>query len=244
VDADLRLSVAPRDEVTTLVRLAAALSSGVPQGSTDPLDTLARRLQSGRYVVVIADADQPHGGQPADRQRADALVVLSHALNASTRGAVSLLRGGGNRTGADAVATWQTGFPLAIDFSRGYPRYAPWNGTAESRVSRGEIDAMLIVGNVSSVPESMTIAAGRITTCVIGPYASNSAFSRGAACVDTGLPGVHADGTVLRMDDVPLPVRATFRGEIDAEVITRALCERIVAVQRDARLDTPARIVR
>jgi hypothetical protein len=46
------------------------------------------------------------------------------------------------------------------------------------------------------------------------------------------------------MDDVPLPVRANFRGAADAEVITRALCERIVTVQRDARLEPPARIGR
>jgi formylmethanofuran dehydrogenase subunit B len=243
-DADVRVSVAAGDEVAALVRMAASLSSSAAANSTEALETLAMRLRQGRYVVVIADADRHEGGQAADRLRADALVILSQALNAPTRGAVSLLRGGGNRAGADAVFTWQTGFPLGIDFSRGYPRFAPWNGTAESRLSRGEIDAVLVVGNASTLPAPLTAMAGRITTCVIGPHASTSAFSKGAAVVDTGLPGLHAAGTVLRMDDVPLPVRATFRGEIDAEMITRALCERIVAVQRDARLDTPARVGR
>lgn len=243
-DADIRLSVPPGDEVAALVRVAASLSSGPAADSTEALDALAMRLRQGRYVVVVAEADRHEGGQAADRLRADALVALSQALNGPTRGAVSLLRGGGNRAGADAVSTWQTGFPLGIDFSRGYPRYAPWNGTAESRLSRGEIDAILIVGNASAVPAPLRAVAGRITTCVIGPHASTSAFSEGAAIVDTGLPGLHAAGTVLRMDDVPLPVRATFRGEIDAEMITRALCERIVAVQRDARLDTPVRVGR
>ena len=243
-DADVRVSVAAGDEVAALVRMAASLSSSAAANSTEAPETLAMRLRQGRYVVVIADADRHEGGQAADRLRADALVILSQALNAPTRGAVSLLRGGGNRAGADAVFTWQTGFPLGIDFSRGYPRFAPWNGTAESRLSRGEIDAMLVVGNASTLPAPLTAMAGRITTCVIGPHASTSAFSKGAAVVDTGLPGLHAAGTVLRMDDVPLPVRATFRGEIDAEMITRALCERIVAVQRDARLDTPARVGR
>jgi formylmethanofuran dehydrogenase subunit B len=243
-DADVRVSVAPGDEVATLVRVAALLSSSAPPSSTDALDALAMRLRQGRYVVVVAEADRYEGGEATDRLRADALVALSLALNAPTRGAVSLLRGGGNRAGADAVSTWQTGFPLGIDFSRGYPRYAPWSGTAESRLSRGEIDAILVVGNASALPAPLAVMAGRITTCVIGPHASSSSFSKGAAVVDTGLPGLHAAGTVLRMDDVPLPVRATFRGEIDAEVITRALCERIVAVQRDARLDTPARVGR
>src|SRR6187551_1611419 len=83
---------------------------------------------------------------------------LSLALNASTRGALSLLRGGGNRSGADAVATWQTGFPLGIDFSRGYPRYSPWSGSAFSRISRGEIDAMLIVGHIAALPVALLAA--------------------------------------------------------------------------------------
>jgi formylmethanofuran dehydrogenase subunit B len=247
-DADLRLAVAPGDEVAALARLTAALTStGAPESTDSPsgaLEELALRLRNGRYVVVVADGETSTGDQPVDRQRSDALVTLSLALNASTRGALSLLRSGGNRSGADAAATWQTGFPLGIDFARGYPRYAPWTGNAVSRVSRGEIDAMLIVGNVTALPAPLQSTSGRIATCVIGPHASESDFSRGAAVVDTGLPGIHSAGTVLRMDDVPLPVRANFRGAEDAEVITRALCERIVAVQRDARLEPPVRISR
>jgi len=249
-DADVRLPVAPGDEVATLVRLTAALTSTVTAGSADSpadaLEALAHRLRSGRYVVVVAEAEARDGEPPVDRLRSDALVALSLALNASTRGALSLLRGGGNRSGADAVATWQTGFPLGIDFSRGYPRYSPWSGSAFSRISRGEIDAMLIVGHIAALPVALLAAmrstSGQMATCVIGPHASNSDFSRGAAVVDTGLPGLHSAGTVLRMDDVPLPVRANFRGAIDAEVITRALCERIVAVQRDARLEHRPRV--
>jgi len=42
---------------------------------------------------------------------------------------------------------------------------------------------------------------------VIGPRASVSVLSGGAAVIDTGLPSLHEEGTVLRMDDVPLPVR-------------------------------------
>ena len=254
-DADVRVAVAYGDEVATLARLIAAVTSPAKPEATassaGAIEDLAVRLRNGRYVVVVADGDSAEGAvedaaeEPAvDRQRSDALVALSLAVNASTRGALSLLRGGGNRSGADAVATWQTGFPLGIDFARGYPRYSPWSGTAFSRISRGEIDAMLIVGRVAAMPASLREMLAPIATCVIGPDASESAFSRGAAVVDTGLPGLHSEGTVLRMDDVPLPVRAIFRGANDAEVITRALCERIVAVQRDARLESAARVSR
>lgn len=249
-DADLRLEVAPGAEVATLVLLAAALGSpddprtrgvATPPPEASPADTnrdaILERIRSARYVAVIADAEPRT--PPVDAQRAEALVLLSFALNAATRGALSLLRAGGNRVGADAVATWQTGFPLAIDFARGYPEYEPWNGTGARRLSRNAIDVVLIVGAAALIPGEVLSLMTGVPTCVIGPRASESRFSEGPAVIDTGVAGVHESGTVLRMDDVPLPVGAIFSGGKPAEMITRALCERIVALQREARLEDP-----
>src|SRR5439155_1347065 len=73
------------------------------------------------------------------------------ALNTPTRCALSTLRGGGNRSGADAVLTWQTGFPFAVDFARGYPSYHPQTGGA-AVLGRGEVDVALVVGAPASLP--------------------------------------------------------------------------------------------
>src|SRR5205823_13327899 len=105
---------------------------------------LAPRLLAGRYVAIVADAE-PDDGHAVDPGRAGALISLAQALNGPTRAALSLLRGGGNRSGADAVMTSQTGYPASVDFTLGHPRYRPHDGNAAARLARGDVDALLVV---------------------------------------------------------------------------------------------------
>jgi len=235
-DADLRVTMAPDEEVPVLVALASALRapsswSGLPlrPAALTAVQELVARIGSGHYVAIVAEiAHMP--SSPGDQaRRAEALTLLSLAVNDVTRGALLSLRDGGNAPGADAVLTSQTGFPLAVDFSRGYPRYQPWSGTASQRLSRRDVDAVLVVGSVTGIPPAVMSMLPGATTCVIGPRASVSVLSGGAAVIDTGLPSLHEEGTVLRMDDVPLPVRRRISGPPSTQTITRALRERIVA---------------
>lgn len=237
-DADLRVTVAPVDEVDTLRALSGAIETGdtaASAGSRVPAaDELARIIRSARYVAVVADAEpDPRAGSPA-AHRADALVAMSQALNGPTRGALSLLRAGGNRSGADAVLTWQTGYPVAVDFSRGSPRYRPHDGSAGARLSRGEVDAALVVGEAGLIPDALIGHLTSVPVAVAGPRASASALASGIAVIDTGIAGVHDAGTALRMDDVPVRLRAVIDGVPLTQSITRALSERIVARQRTA----------
>src|SRR3989442_13808200 len=98
---------------------------------------LARRMSAGRYVALVADGEP--GAAPADPDVAEALVTLAQALNAPTRCALVVLRGGGNRSRPDAGFTWQTGFPFAVAFAPGDPTYRPHPG-AVALLAAGEID--------------------------------------------------------------------------------------------------------
>jgi formylmethanofuran dehydrogenase subunit B len=241
-DADVRLSVSRADEVAVLVQLTAALASTAPQSPTPgTVFELGSRIRGARYAVIVADTDAAVVS-PAGDGRAEALALLSLAVNDVTRGALVSLRPGGNLPGAEAVATSQTGFPMAIDFRRGYPRYQPWSGTASQLLARQDVDVVLVIGAPDRLPDATRSLLARTTTCVIGPRASVGALSKGAAgVVDTGLPSVHEAGTVLRMDDVPLPVRGRISGPPSTQAITRALRERIVAMQDDAHRETAVR---
>src|SRR5256885_13327395 len=117
-----------------------------------PAVELARRMTGARYVVIVADGEP--GLTPADPARAEALVTLAQALNGPTRCALSTLRGGGNRSGADAVLTWQTGFPFAVDFARGYPSYQPQAGAA-TLLGGGDVDAAPVAGTPATLPLSV-----------------------------------------------------------------------------------------
>jgi formylmethanofuran dehydrogenase subunit B len=139
-----------------------------------------------------------------------------------------LLRAGGNRSGADAVATWQTGYPAAVDFSRGYPRYQPHDGTAGARLARGEVDAVLIVGSAQSIPAELLSRMAQLPCAVVGPRATESALADREVVIDTGVAGIHDGGTAIRMDEVPLPLRPSVNGPPAAAAIARALRDRVV----------------
>ena len=224
-EADLRITVAPADEVVSLTLLRAAVSdtprlnplSRLVPGS-DPSTThhrgltpLVEALEKGRYVVIVADAEPDELNSDRDPGRAAALIALAQTLNGATRCALSTLRGGGNRSGADACLTSQTGYPAAVDFTRGYPRYRP-HDSGVARAVRGQVDAALIVGAVAAMPAAAREALEAVPSIVIGPRASEQALRRTEVAIDTGVAGIHETGTAVRMDDVPLPLRAPMSG--------------------------------
>ncbi len=226
-DADGRVALAPTDEVDGLEVMRAAVQGRVVEDGERfrSVVELARRMTAARYVAIVADSEP--GLVPADPARAEALVTLAQALNGPTRCALSTLRGGGNRSGADAVLTWQTGFPFAVDFARGYPSYEPRGGAA-ALLDGAEVDAALVIGAPATLPEPMAAGLARVRSVVIGPRASAATFQP-AVSVDTGLAGIHEGGTAFRMDDVPLPLRPSIDGARAALVTVRALRDRLSA---------------
>ena len=240
-DADLRVALSTAEEVATLTALSALVAGAVPTGDhavagtppgTPGSLTRARELMptllAARYAVLVADLepDANHAGR--DPGRADALIALAQALNGPARCALSLLRAGGNRSGADAVATWQTGYPAAVDFSRGYPRYRPYDGTAGARLARGEVDAVLVIGSAALVPGELLSMMAQVRCAVVGPKASESALAGNEATIDTGVAGIHEGGTAIRMDDVPILLRPSVNGPPAAAAVVRTLLDRVM----------------
>ncbi|HUL03500.1 MAG TPA: hypothetical protein VLV16_09765 [Gemmatimonadales bacterium] len=223
-DADERLAVPPTAEVAALGAMRGAVLGHDPRGTVPaPAVILARRLAEAPYTALVHDAEPV--GPSADPDRNDALIALAQALNGPSRCALLSLRGGGNRSGADAVLTWQTGFPVAVDFSRGYPCYRPRDDPA-TLLARREVDAALVVGAPDTVPRAVAQALGQVPTVAIGPRASTAAFGA-AIAVDTGVAGIHEPGTAFRMDDVPLPLSAPLAGPLTALAAMHALADRL-----------------
>ena len=226
-ETDGRVAIASADEVDSLEIMRATVQ-GRSVGE-DPrfraVVELARRMTEARYVAIVADGEP--GPNPADPARAEALVTLAQALNTPTRCALSTLRGGGNRSGADAVLTWQTGFPFAVDFARGYPSYHPRAGAA-ALLDGGDVDVALILGTPTTLPVPVATGLARVGTVVIGPRASAAPFLP-AVVVDTGVAGIHEAGTAFRMDDVPLPLRPSLEGARTARTAVRALRDQLGA---------------
>ena len=241
-DADLRLTVMPGREVATLTELTAALDGrddrgaslvrvavADPTGSPPPTDDRGSALQTmlaGKYVAVIADAEPDEQDGARDSGRSAALIAFVQAVNGPTRGALVTLRAGGNRSGADVCLTAQTGYPMAVDFAGGYPRYRPYEGAA-ARLARGGVDAVLLVGSAARLPPGLAGAMSQLPAVAIGPRASESIFAGAAAVVDTAIAGIHESGTALRMDDVPLPLDRAIEGPPATAETVASLAARI-----------------
>lgn len=236
-DADLRVGIPAADEVATLTAVRAlAAGRGLPNlDPQSPVQVLTKALLAARYAVIVSDAE---AGTSPDSGRAGALIALTQALNGPTRSALSTLRAGGNRSGADAVMTSHTGYPAAVDFSHGYPRYRPFAGGAADRLARGEVDVAAVLGATAQIPPKLREMLGRVPCVAIGPRASEGAFAAGRSVIDTGIAGIHDEGTAMRMDDVPLPIRSIIGGPPGAAPTVRALIDRLTktdAVDATAR---------
>ena len=230
-DADERVAIAPEDEIDALALMrAVVLGRGIGDGTVARVATgLATQMMRARYVALVHDAEpSPRGSPlplPLHPDSGEALIALAQALNGPARCALSSLRAGGNRSGADAVATWQTGFPFAVDFAPGYPCYRPHAGAAVL-LARGEIDVALLVGSPAGVPQDVAATLGQVTTIAIGPRASAASF-RPKVAIDTGVAGIHEGGTAFRMDDLALPLRPALSGPSVAADVVRALAARL-----------------
>jgi len=227
VDADGRVAIRADAELDALGAMRATVQGrgGWSDGALDRAIALVHEMTHARYVALVVDAEP--GPTPTDPDRAEALIALAQALNGPTRCALSALRGGGNRSGADAVLTWQTGFPFAVDFGRGYPTYGP-HATAAERLAGGEVDAALVIGAPATLPDAVARGLAAVATVAIGPRASAAGW-KPVVAVDTGVAGIHEGGTVVRMDDVPLPLRPALEGEDarSAAATLHALRERL-----------------
>jgi formylmethanofuran dehydrogenase subunit B len=245
--ADRRVTLGPADEVATLTALEALARSPadvpspfatLPGAAWNAARELATVLLSARYVALVYDAEPDDRAERSPR-RFDALAALSQALNDRTRCAAVALRAGGNRSGVDSVAVAQTGYPFAVDFVRGYPRYDPDDGSAIDLLRRREIDVALVVGDATSLPDAMVRSLAGVRCIVVGPRASESPLGVSAAAIDTGADGIHASGTAVRADDVPLPLRASVAGPPAAADVARAVVTVVRHLQFPSAMPQP-----
>jgi formylmethanofuran dehydrogenase subunit B len=132
-------------------------------------------------------------------------------------------------TGADSVLCWQTGFPFAVNLSRGYPRYSPGEYTANEMLERGEVDACLLVGS-EGIPQMSSRARShlrQIPTIALEYPTVESAVTP-TVRFTTGVYGIHLPGTAYRMDEIPIPLRQIIPSPYpsDAEVL-QAICRQL-----------------
>ena len=249
--ADLFLRVPPDRDFKILWVLRALLAgqdldpTDVEQQTGLPVATwqdLLDQMRAARYGVIIygAGISRP----PRSSVNPAAVMALVSELNAYARFVALPLIGGGNPTGADNVLLWQTGYPGAVDLSRGYPRYLPHETSVTQLLARREVDAALIVASdpAADLPSAAAEYLAKIPSVVLDSEESLT-LTRATVAFATARPGIETGGTVHRSDGVALPLRPTVAAQYptDVEILNR-LEARIRELTGGVPISSPAKI--
>jgi len=160
----------------------------------------------------------------------EAAISLVRDLNRYTKFHILPMRGHFNVTGANIVFTWTTGYPFAVDFSHGYPRYNPGETSVIDILLRGDSDAALIVASdpVAHFPRKAVEHLVSNPLIVLDP-APTPTTAMADVVIPTAWVGIEVEGTAYRMDHVPIPLRKVVDpppGVLsDAEVLRHILAE-------------------
>lgn len=233
--ADIFLQIKPGCDFELLWAMRAlvkgkALDSSVEERtgvSMETLEDLVERMKNCQFGVLFFGM-----GLTMTRGRhfnAGALLQLATDLNDFTHFVALPTRGHGNVTGADNVVSWQTGYPFAVNFNRGYPRFNPGEFTTSDLLGRGEADALCVIASdpASNFSRNAIEHIKSIPVITLDPKPTvTSQFARVA--FTTATYGVNVPGTVYRMDNVALQLRPAFESPYpsDEEILT-AIKERI-----------------
>jgi len=207
--ADLFLEIEPNKDFELIsalraiirgVKIEAEQVSGI---SINVLKELAERMKKARFGVIFygLGLTQSEMGD----MNVNAAVGLVSDLNHHTKFVILPMRGHFNVAGANAVSSWLSGYPFAIDYSRGYPRYNPGEFTAVDLLERREADAALIIASdpVAHFPARAVEHLAKIPLIIIDQKVNmTTLLSR--IVIPAATAGIEAEGTAYRMDGIPI----------------------------------------
>jgi formylmethanofuran dehydrogenase subunit B len=180
--------------------LQASTAGGVKLGV---LTQLVEKMRRAKYGVIVWD------GGKFDFPNSDLIVQLLtdiiRDMNASSRFVGFPLVGNNGGASAQSVCAWQSGYPLRVNFSAGYPIYDPLRYSTANVLESSEADALLWIS---------TITAGRMPPSYAGPtivlMEPGVVFDKAPdVYIPVGTPGMHHGGRLVRCDNVvSLPLRA------------------------------------
>ena len=202
-------------------QIDAETVGGVPMAQ---LKELAQRMKTCRFGTAFM-------GMGLTMTRGHDLNVtelfsLVAELNRYTRFSVVPMRGHSNVAGADQVMTWQTGYPFAVNFAKGYPQYGPGEFSAVDVLARHEADAAVIISSDPGAhfPREALAYLEKIPTIVLDPE-ENLSSKTARVFLPTACYGIDASGTYYRMDNISIHARkiVTSGRPTDREVILKIM---------------------
>lgn len=229
-----RATVFPFDlaRLAEVVAFLRALLAGRPMRagdvaglSLDQLSSLVSRMRAAKYGVVSWTAGE-FNFTHADLA-IQAICDLVRDLNRKTRFTVLPLGGSDGDITAQQVTTWQTGFPVGVDFGVGAPAQV-LRPQASILTAHSEVDVLLFV---SAFDSEKTPPATSLPTIVLGRAGMQTGSY--AVFIPIGVPGLHHAGHLYRTDNV---VAMRMRQIANAGYPSAAeVVQKLIVARREAR---------
>ncbi len=210
--ADIHLQVEPHKDYELICAMRAVLKgfelecdyvAGVPKETIYEAIDVCKNAQFGElfFGMGVTMSKGKH-------RNIDNAIQLVIDLNAYTKFGLMPMRGHYNVNGFNQVATWITGYPFGIDYSKGYPRYNPGETCANDLLQRGETDMMLNIASDPGAhfPQKAVQHMAKISLVCIEPHKTPTT-ELSNIIIPTALAGVELGGTAYRMDGVPIELK-------------------------------------
>ncbi len=168
----------------------------------ETLQTLAEKMKSAKYGVIVwapGELNIPH----AELTIQNFCEIVKYLTRVTRFAGFSL---GGNDGGmtANNVCAWQSGYPLRVNFNKGYPDYDAHRYSTQKVLKNKEVDSLLWI---SSFESNVNSPRASIPTIVMGKPDTKLNF-KPDVFIPVSTPGVDHSGQIIRTDNVvSLPLK-------------------------------------
>lgn len=166
------------------------------------LEQLVEQMQGAQYGVVVwspGELDFPHSELTIQN-----FCEIVKYLTRFTRFAGFSLGGNDGATTANNLCAWQSGYPLRVNFNKGYPDYNAHYYSTRNLLKHKEVDALLWISSFSS---AINPPRASIPTIILAPPDLTLNF-RPEVYLPVSTPGLDHAGQLFRTDGVvALPLK-------------------------------------
>lgn len=238
--ADQYIKVEPGKDYELISAIRAVLNgleikskevAGVP---VEKINELAEKIKKCSFGILFfgLGLTMSRGKQ----RNIDIALSLVRDGNRYTKWVLMPMRGHWNVTGSNTVPTWTCGYPFAIDFSLGYPRYNPGEYTSNDLLYKGECDAALIVASdpAGNFPKKAIQHLANIPVATIETeYTPTTEISQ--ILIPAAVVGLEVEGSGYRMDHIPLHLRKVLdppEGVLSDAVILQKIIDAVIELKK------------
>ena len=175
------------------------------------LQKLAEQMTQAKYGVIVwapGELDFPHAELTIQNY-----CELVKYLTRTTRFAGFALAGNDGGMSANSLSAWQSGFPLRVNFSQGYPKHDTNKNSTKNLLQNKEVDSLIWISSFSS---NVNPPEAKIPTIVLATPGTKLNF-KPDLFIPVATPGVDHAGQLIRTDSV---VSLTLKKMRDSEYMS------------------------